>query len=1044
MNVNYSKYSKFCLKQLLLWGITLAVAVCLLFAGLLVRLSYKPMDLSQYLPAVENLLHTQKYGGVDLDELTLNFDGNFNLIGNGVLFTGPDGSPVASALKLELSVSLRALAFGQIGFKKAMLDGLALRVKQTDEHLRIGSYTLKKDKPKATEKPKSKFSVIKLLSTIDDISYLKYLETLDIKNTMLALTLAEEHFDVWNVTETDLNFTRQKGVGEKVVLTGLLKPKNESIVPFYTTFEHREGEDTARVSGRFEALHSRLFTAFLPEEQRKLVRADIKLLELSAELDAENRFKEAQIEANMGRGSVKLDNVYSEAKPFRSAVMEAKLEPQPDFYKLTVKNLVIDATDDLLLNAAGEIHLPKEGNDIYLNTRLLVAAAPMNVVMTAMPDTRLSKTMGWMRDNLNYEDIGVTNFEAQLTGHLKDFPFEKVEGQSPSSLFRVSFDFDGLNIHMLEGFPELKQTAGKFVLDGDTITVTSEDGGLLNNQQVKNINGKVSGLFTPDPILNVLATLEGEAQGALNIIFEKQKIDPIVTDLKGTHITKLEIETPLNGSPDDARFKAASELSNIEVVLPFLDKPFKSSRLEAAVTQSTMEVKGHGEVLPFGETWWPITFTWREDLKTFGLNTAIEGDLQTLNTPMPDLFKTLGVEIDGPIKNAFTFSRQGEGAPFDIYIKSNLEQAHIKSSVFDWSKDTTIPGSFELLAQLPEDNSYIDIQNITLRAPGAEVMGAFYSKFEEGKPYDMSFSFDPFIIGATNAVVIYKDQNYSLIGESFNFSKIGSGELNSDVPIEDGRYTIDIKRLTFKGGKFENVLGYINRVDNKWESFDFKALVGKNRSPVTIQLIEENEKDELRRRFEVISGDAGSVLKAFGIYDNLSEGRLEAVLNINHEYSAFGFDADGYILIEDTYLKNAPVMARLLSLVSLQQILQADKGIAFEKIRLPLLMDNKVLRITKGRMKGPNIGLNLKGYVDFANNNMKFNGALIPATAVNTIVKNIPLVGPILTGSQGAIVAADFSVKGPIDKPEVSANPFSMVTPGIVKDIWDGISGGDE
>ncbi|MBA43489.1 MAG: hypothetical protein CMF62_05725 [Magnetococcales bacterium] len=185
-------------------------------------------------------------------------------------------------------------------------------------------------------------------------------------------------------------------------------------------------------------------------------------------------------------------------------------------------------------------------------------------------------------------------------------------------------------------------------------------------------------------------------------------------------------------------------------------------------------------------------------------------------------------------------------------------------------------------------------------------------------------------------------------------------------------------------------------------------------------------------------------MKAFGVYDNLSEGRLEAVLNINHEYSAFGFDADGYILIEDTYLKNAPVMARLLSLVSLQQILQADKGIAFEKIRLPLLMDNKVLRITKGRMKGPNIGLNLKGYVDFANNNMKFNGALIPATAVNTIVKNIPLVGPILTGSQGAIVAADFSVKGPIDKPEVSANPFSMVTPGIVKDIWDGISGGDE
>ena len=143
-------------------------------------------------------------------------------------------------------------------------------------------------------------------------------------------------------------------------------------------------------------------------------------------------------------------------------------------------------------------------------------------------------------------------------------------------------------------------------------------------------------------------------------------------------------------------------------------------------------------------------------------------------------------------------------------------------------------------------------------------------------------------------------------------------------------------------------------------------------------------------------------------------------------------------------MKNAPVMARLLSLVSLQQILNAEKGIAFERINLPLLMDDRVLRVRKGRLIGPNIRLNLSGHVDFANNNMKFNGSLIPATAVNTVINNIPILGPVITGSQGALVAADFSVKGPIDKPDVSANPLSLVTPGILKDIWQGITGSGE
>lgn len=1031
-------------KHVATWSVVALVALGLLFAGILVRLSYKPYDLSEYLPAVENLLYTEKLGGVDFDELTLSFDGDFNLIGTGVLFVGPENKPVASALQLKLSIALRSLIFGQIGFKKVLLDGLALRVTQSEGQMTIGTYIIPRQLPTKENKTQP-LSVIHILSKIDNISYLKYLEVFDIKNAMLALTLAEKRFNAWHFSQTDLSFSRQMGVGEKLTLTGLLQPNEENKVPFSGLFEHRTGDSTAHISTRFEALNSRLFTTFLPENQRDIIDADIKTLELRATLDQENSFKEANIEANIGKGALRLPELYSEVKPFRSALLEMKVQPNPDFLSLHIQNLVVDAADDLLLNAMGEVRVSENPDELYTNLTLTLGAAPLSSVMSVWPDKRLGQTIKWIHERLNYKELIITNLRARLTGQLKNFPFHVNQQQTDDSRFAIEFDFDNLNIHMLEGFPQLVQVAGNGALIGDEMTLTSETGGLMKDQKAQNIHASISKLFDKEASLRVRTELVGETQPALDIIFEKEQIAPIVTGVRGTHKTTIEVKTPLNGTPDAVKFVAMTEAKNVALTLPFIAKPFKAETLHIRTDDKTITISGHGELNPFEEAWWPVDFTWGEQIASFGNNTNITGVLTSIDTPMPTLFPKLGLNVVGELKHNFTLKRDGEGSPFDVTLNTDLASGTITSQTFEWSKDSNIGGSFEMQAQFAPDMSHIDLQNITLRAPGAEIMGAFYGNIKEnGSLEDVSFSFDPFIMGATNAAITFRDKNYSLIGESFNFSKIGSGNLNTKMPIEDGHYTVDIKQLTFKGGKFENVLGYIERADNKWESFDFKSLVGKSRSPLTIQLIEENESNKQKRHFEVISGDAGAALKALGVYSNLEEGRLEAILNINHEYSAFGFDADGHILIEDTYMKNAPVMARLLSLVSLQQILQADKGINFDRISLPLLMDDRVLRVKRGKLKGPNIGMNLKGHVDFANNNMKFNGALIPATAVNTIVANIPLLGTLLTGSQGAIVAADFSVKGPIEKPDVSANPFSLVTPGIFKDIWDGIAGDDE
>src|SRR5690606_20554337 len=112
---------------------------------------------------------------------------------------------------------------------------------------------------------------------------------------------------------------------------------------------------------------------------------------------------------------------------------------------------------------------------------------------------------------------------------------------------------------------------------------------------------------------------------------------------------------------------------------------------------------------------------------------------------------------------------------------------------FEWSKDKNIPGIFEMTGRFHKTGQELDLQMLSLRAPGAEIFGAVYTKTnEEAVLTDISFNFNPFIIGATNAAIAYEDEHYSLTGESFNFSKIGEGRIHADLKLKDGTYDINL------------------------------------------------------------------------------------------------------------------------------------------------------------------------------------------------------------------------------------------------------------
>ena len=66
-------------------------------------------------------------------------------------------------------------------------------------------------------------------------------------------------------------------------------------------------------------------------------------------------------------------------------------------------------------------------------------------------------------------------------------------------------------------------------------------------------------------------------------------------------------------------------------------------------------------------------------------------------------------------------------------------------------------------------------------------------------------------------------------------------------------------------------------------------------------------------------------------------------------------------------------------------------------------------------------------------------GVLIPAYAINDIINKIPLLGQIITGIEGeGIIGFNYKAFGSYENPEYTINPFSLLTPGIIRSLFKG------
>ncbi|WP_233141179.1 AsmA-like C-terminal region-containing protein, partial [Haematobacter missouriensis] len=140
---------------------------------------------------------------------------------------------------------------------------------------------------------------------------------------------------------------------------------------------------------------------------------------------------------------------------------------------------------------------------------------------------------------------------------------------------------------------------------------------------------------------------------------------------------------------------------------------------------------------------------------------------------------------------------------------------------------------------------------------------------------------------------------------------------------------------------------------------------------------------------------------------------------------------DGRLAIEDMRLREAPVLAQLLSAVSVVGLVEqlAGGGILFSDIRSDFRLTPGAVEVKSGSATGPSLGISAAGVYLLGSKGIEMQGVVSPLYLLNGI-------GAALTRRGEGLIGINYTVSGTADDPKIGVNPLSIFTPGMFRELF--------
>ena len=549
----------------------------------------------------------------------------------------------------------------------------------------------------------------------------------------------------------------------------------------------------------------------------------------------------------------------------------------------------------------------------------------------------------------------------------------------------------------------------------------------------------ISDLDKKDQWTDIDLTIDGPLDAALAYVDSEpfrfaRDVGIAPKDVKGSAAARLKLRFIAENklTLEDIKINAEAAIKDALLADIAFGMDLSDGALKLVVDNAGLDVSGTAQLNGIGsEIAWRQNFTKNAPfLSRYRLKAR--ADAQDWRGRMGLDSELADESIAGPIGAdvVATFRRDGRG---EATAEIDLDQAMLTLDAFGWSKP-----------------------------PGARARGALQASFQQGKVAALpkisvsgdGLAFEGDAVFASDGRIASLRVAKLAVGETdvagTLFPRVGGWEVDihgrqldlkrfmedktpedPNAPRKDAlAVSINVDRVRLYEDRFlNNVSGALVYDGLVWTNARLSALA--EGAAFKVDLTPEGG----RRKVSIASDNAGAVLRAFDVNDNMVGGRLA----ISAEYAEMkpASCLSGRIEVNEYRMRNAPILARLLNAASIVGLLESlgGEGIRFDSLQVPFTKRGGVTRFDAAKASGLSIGITAKGWISTENDMVDIEGNVIPANVLNSVLGRLPLVGRLF-GGEGGIFAIEYKLQGDKNDPEVTANPLTVLTPGFTREVF--------
>jgi hypothetical protein len=1010
--------------RLVLWLASIAAAAILVAGFALWRLAQGPVALDRMTPYVAAALG-RTFPGLDfwLADVGFGFDRTrreLDLWAQGVRVMRKGGEPLAEFPKVSASFSLAALLRGRLLPTHLVVERPVLRFVRTEAgriKFRFGDYPAlggalfaQASLPQAPEAP------------------LGALRLVAIRDARLVLD-DKETGRRWRADRVDATIERSEGgfTGDLAFAVPIGGRRPE----FHARYRYDAARGNLDAALDFGEFVPSALAAMAPRlaplaalrfavSGRLQVRLDLARLEPDA----------MRLDLNLGRGSLNTALLSADSLALEDGTVHAAYLPGRRELRLERLDLDLGQGAEIGLSGhldgitpqeiAGKAPLPARVKGA-LSVRL--ADLPFDKIDSLWPRPLASGGRRWGRANIGAGvlDRAALGFDLSVDPAVPSAAIGAVHG---------SMRYHGFSVTCLKGFPPVREVAGTARLDGQEFDLMPTDG-MLEGLRLSGGKVSITSLDAPVQRLDADLVIAGPIADALKLIarppFDYTKAIGIdAAHIDGTMTSRLRLRLPLL---DDLRladvdYALTGQLSQMRIGGFAFGHALEDGSFALTVGRAGARFNGTAQFADIPATIDAVVSFGGKARPRARYHLALTLDDDARRRLLGDY---LPGQIRGPVPLEVTYSLFDRGhdqgtAAFD------LRQASLAFRQAGWNKLPGVPGTAKLDFDVT-GGQFAGPLRVVLSAPGLDgrlrvglgperrIEWVDISRLAIGRS-DVKGSLTRLAKGGWQV---------QLTGPALDFGAALEQKGKAELP--PLRIDAHLGRVIFgPGRRLDEVAARLARDGSDWREAQVDARF-PNGHKLSLKLT-----DGAKRRFDFRSADLGATLAFLDITGNVVGGKVKVSGQVVE--NAGKDTISGQIEGSDYRLVRASVLAQILSLASLDAVngMLVGSGIPFGSLGGPFSYRDGRLTLEDLIASGGAIGATATGYVDLRQGSIDLQGTIVPAYMLNSIIGNVPVLGPLILGGKGqGLIAANYQLTGPIAKPQVSVNPLSALTPGFIR-----------